>query len=457
MRKLITLVLLSAVVGVLARPMPDPSPTAQTTRPPNVLVILTDDQRREGTLAVMEELRREFRRRGTEFTQAFVTTPLCCPSRGSIWSGLYTHNHGITSNDGTEFENYPQDLTVQAYLQNAGYTTGYFGKYFNKWPLGEPPPYFDHWAINSRGSNYRFSHFNINGRVTGIDAYDTRFITDHLTEFITAAETDDERPWFAVLAPKAPHGPATPARRYDHERVERWKPSPAVFEEDRSDKHPDVQARNEPLEKAQQRRRQQLRTLLSVDDSIGQTFDLLRGLSEERETLAIFVSDNGLLWREHGIMAKSQPFMPSIQVPLFVRGPGVEQGAVDESLVANIDLAPTILEAAGIVPSEPMDGRSLFSSEERERLLLEYYRSPDFPHTGKWAATLTPEYQYVEYYDDADPQNAVPTFREYYDLVEDPWQLENLFGDLDITNDPNPVLLHQQLQEDRTCRGESCP
>src|SRR3990170_4877751 len=107
MRKLISLVLLAAVVGVLARPMPDPSATAQTTRPPNVLIILTDDQRRDGTLAVMEELRREFGNRGTEFARAFATTPLCCPSRGSIWSGLYTHNHGITSNDGTEFENYP--------------------------------------------------------------------------------------------------------------------------------------------------------------------------------------------------------------------------------------------------------------------------------------------------------------------------------------------------------------
>jgi arylsulfatase A-like enzyme len=230
-----------------------------------------------------------------------------------------------------------------------------------------------------------------------------------------------------------------------------------VFEEDRTDKHPDVQARDEPIERAYRKRKRQLRTLMSVDDSIAETFALLDELEERRNTLAIFMSDNGVLWREHGIMAKSQPFTPSIQLPLFVRGPGIEGGVIDDRLVANIDIAPTILEVVGLTPDEAMDGSSLLAGEERDRLLIEYFRSADFEHTGKWASTLTTTYQYTEYYEDPDPQNTLPTFREYYDMVADPWQLENLFADLDPTNDPDPLTLHTQLRNDRTCRGNACP
>ncbi|MGH2807834.1 MAG: sulfatase family protein [Actinomycetota bacterium] len=455
MRKLTVAIAVLAITTTVAGPGPSaPRAKAQAAVPPNVLIIMTDDQRRAGTLEIMDSLRRIFGDDGTIFSNAHVTTPLCCPSRASIFSGLYAHNHGIRSNDGANFDTYPHAQTVQAYLQRAGYVTGYFGKFFNRWPIEQAPPYFDRWAINSRGVNYRLAQFNVDGTLTTVTRYDTTYITDMLHGFLQETETDDARPWFAVLAPKAPHAPSTAQVRYEATRVGTWDGNAAVWEEDRTDKHPSVQASDVSIWRAQRVRRAHLRTLLSVDDSIEETFALLDELGEKRDTLAIYLSDNGFLWREHGVIAKRQPFIPASRVPLFVRGPHFERGVRDTSLVANIDLAPTILEAAGLLPDEPMDGRSLLSGEIHERLLLEYWLGNDASRFPEWAALLTEGYQYTEYY---DAGNAIPTFREYYDLVADPWQLENLLGDGDVTNDPDWLLLSQQLREDRSCRGSDCP
>jgi arylsulfatase A-like enzyme len=168
--------------------------------------------------------------------------------------------------------------------------------------------------------------------------------------------------------------------------------------------------------------------------------------------LAFFLSDNGFMWAEHGLFSKRYPYLPSIEIPLMMRWPGrVEAGSVDRNLVATIDIAATIMEAAGITPDPeyPVDGRSLLGEPRRNRLLLEFEREKGI---WTWASTITHDYQYTEYYDDGSIRA-----REYYGLRRDPWQLRNLYGDQHRRNDPPTAGLRRRLAEDRNCSGSGCP
>lgn len=417
------------------------------------MIILTDDQRATDTLHHMSKIERLFGRQGTTFSNTYATTPLCCPSRSSIMTGLYAHNHGVSTNNGDGLDTFPQEQTIQAYLQSAGYRTGLFGKYLNKWPINVQPPFFDNWTIYSRGTPYYVGLYNVDGSVRVVTHYSTWYLTHRLKQFVKSSESNDDQPWFTILATSAVHGPAVPARRYRNKHVPRWPGNPAVSEEDRTDKPPVVQARDRTIKQGRRIRKAQLRTLYSVDDATAGIFRQLRRLGEDDNTLAFYLSDNGEMWAEHGIVGKTYPYLQSIQIPLMVRWPDrIAGGTVDGRLAANIDLAPTIAEAAGIVPGAPMDGRSLLALDNRDHLLLEYWRSVPFP-TPDWASLLTHEDQFTEYYDD----NGVVSFTEHYNLVNDPWQLQNTYTDLDPLNDPNIATEHQQLQSDRTCSPGNCP
>jgi arylsulfatase A-like enzyme len=225
-------------------------------------------------------------------------------------------------------------------------------------------------------------------------------------------------------------------------------------EKDRSDKPPDVRANHASLGIVRENRRNQLRSLMSVDDMVDAVCRLLDKLGELDDTLAIFMSDNGFMWGEHGLTQKIRPYASSAQVPFFVRWPGsVAAGGVEHRLVANIDIAPTVLDAAGVKPDHVFDGRSLLSGG-RDRVLLEQWKRPDRT-VPDWAATRSTGYLYVEYY---APDRLVPVYREYYDLVADPWELRNLLGDTDPTNDPpDAAELSLQLHEDVVCAGAAGP
>jgi arylsulfatase A-like enzyme len=423
--------------------------------PPNVLVIVTDDQR-TGTLEVMPETKHRFVEQGVRFPNAFATTPLCCPSRASIFTGRYAHNHGVVTNEGASGLDHAS--TIQRYLQDAGYLTAIVGKFLNGWDPGETPPFWDRWAIQSHpplGSGYFGSTFGVDGSLVEIPGYSTGFVARHSEQLLAEFEDqDDDAPWFMYVAPFAPHPPSTPARRYEDAPTPPWISTPATEEEDRTDKPQYVQESTVAPELIAERRELQLRTLLSVDDLVRRIMSTLRDLGERGHTLAFYVSDNGFLWGEHGLKAKSNPYEQSVRIPFFLRWPGeVEGGAKDTRPVATVDLAPTILDAAGIPHPSSLDGRSIFEQEGRERMHLEYWRQGQAP-APTWASTWTPEWQYVEYFDDA---NEV-TYREYYDLRSDPWQLHNLLGDADPSNDPAGIdALAAQLAADRECVGAQGP
>ena len=415
---------------------------ANADRRPNVLIIVTDDQR--GGLHVMDDTMRWFGQGGTRYTNAYVTTPTCCPSRASILTGRYVHNHKV--NNEVKATVLDQATTINYYLNNAGYHTALFGKYLNSWPLDAPPPNWDEFAYfkNSNLAAYNGQDWNVDGTVTNTGKYATHYMGDRAEALIRSSSA---QPWLLYLATPNPHGPFVAEAQYARADVGPFESNPAIEETDRSDKP--LFVRNSSFTNGADVAKKQLRTLLSVDDLVQRVFVALRDTAHLNNTLALFISDNGRLWGEHMRCCKSVPYLQSIQVPMFARWPGhFPTGNLDGRIVANIDIVPTVLEAAGVnAANAPLDGRSLLLAGSRTRLLTEFFKSKgDAP---PWASTLTPSYQYTEY---------ATGEREYYDLVDDPWQLTNLLGDQDPNNDPpNLSQLSSKLASDKQCIGESCP
>jgi arylsulfatase A-like enzyme len=419
---------------------------------PNVLVIVTDDARAE-TLAAMPRTRRWLGDGGVTFTQGFATTPSCCPSRASIFSGRYVHNHGVLGQRlGDRLD---QGTTLARYLSDAGYATAMAGKFLNRWPLRRPPPHYDHYALANGG--YHDQLWAVDGTVRRVPTYSTTFIGDRALDWLAALERDDARPWFAYLATFAPHDPRVPEPRYaraSFPALDRTGPA-AVPPVDGKPRY----LRDRPsvdLAEAARVRTGQLRTLLSVDDLVDRVLRRLAGLGELDHTLVFFLSDNGYAWGEHRHIGKFVPYTESIRVPFLVRWPGrLPAGTVDDRLVATVDIKPTVLEAAGIAPDpgDVVDGRSLLDGRRRERLLAEYWRDQaNAPGIRGWAALRTATWQYIENYD----QPGGGTFREFYDLTHDPGMQRNLLADDDSGNDP-PVSLAAELAAARACAGAGCP
>ncbi len=286
--------------------------------------------------------------------------------------------------------------------------------------------------------------------------YQTDVMGDFAVDSLDAWEAQDATPWYLYLAPKSPHEPYTPEAVHANDPVPPWTGPPSLFEADRSDKPPWVRSATFTPADANSVRLAQQRTLMSVDDMVDRIMTRLTALGETN-TLAMFVSDNGYFWGEHGLVGlKRLPYLESVEVPFYLRWPGhVAAGGVDPRLVAGLDMAPTFMDAAGIpIPANhPMDGASLLSPFTRARMHLEYYRSADAPKWPSWASTLTPTSQYIEWYDD---DLTTVSYREYYDLANDPWQLTNLLNDGNPGNDPPVAQLAAILAADRVCAGASC-
>ena len=452
MRRILALASCLALISIFGWPANPETSRAAHARRPNVLVIVTDDPRAFGTLKVMSSLQERIVQEGTRFRRAYATTPQCCPARASLMTGQYAHNHGVGNN--AEGDNLDHASTIQRHLSRAGYRTGLVGKYINEWPLSIEPPYFDDFSLFSRG--YYDSRWNINGSVRIVHRYSTRFVSSRARQFIQEAEATDTQPWYLYITPWAPHEEAIPEDHYRGRDVGELEKNPAMLETDCSDKLPRVDCEVSTTF-VERKRRRMLRTLLSIDDLIESTYKTLDAKGELDQTLVVFMSDNGYLWGEHGSIGKRTPFIGGIEIPMVMSWPGhIKAGVVDQRLVANIDVAPTIYDAADVVPEITVDGHSLLDETwERDRLLLEYERFNGWPD---WASTLTTDYQFTEYYKDST--STAPVFTELYRLDEDPWELDNVLRDLDPENDPRPDVLLQmreQLAADRRCAGESCP
>ncbi len=340
---------------------------------PNVLLIVSDDQRTD-TLGMMPAVDRWFTQAGTTFTNAFATTPLCCPSRASLLTGAYTHNHGVDDNAGGEDVVTIQDSMIQGSLADLGYRTGMFGKFLNGFPNDVNPSSMDRWAITPRLS-YSGAVWNVDGSQQVVQQNSTSFIGDQVLGFLDESEASDATPWFAYVGFMAPHMPATVEPRYDNAPLPPFEWPPGARERDRTDKPTWV--RQHPMatmDEIQATREPQLRSLIALDDQVARVMDRLDALGETDDTLAIFLSDNGVLWGEHGRFGKIVPYEPSIRVPLAMAWPGhLASSAIDTRLVGLLDVATTIASATGATPRIVQDGIDLLDpTANRSRILLEF-------------------------------------------------------------------------------------
>ena len=396
---------------------------------PNVLIVVSDDERIESEAG--RPFVHNWFKGGTTFTRAFATTPQCCPSRASILTGQYAHNHDIHRK--RDAEGITGTHTLPYHLKKAGYETGFAGKYLNGWPDKRKPPYFDRWAL---GVGYNDRPFVVQGK-TQRAKYGPSFVFNLGERYIQNwDDTDDDKPWFLMLAPSTPHDPYQAQAKYDEETFD-WRGNPAASEEDRTDKPPYVRRKSFSEGYGEALRESQLRTLRSLDDAFELLVKRLTDTDELRNTIVVYVSDNGFMWAEHGLEGKGVPYLPSVRVPMYVRGPGIAKGRNDE-LVANIDIAPTIYAMLGIKTGYALDGRDLRTSKRTE-LLLEFEGGGSIP---KWWSLVTKRWQYIRY---------GSGLREFYDLAKDPFELDN---------EPDRVLIEMEvaLSEAETCAGaKRCP
>lgn len=443
----------------------EPVERAQKEEPaagkPNIVLVMTDDQDVRST-EHMPHLQALLEERGTTFQNAFVTNALCCPSRVTILTGEYSHNHGVVTNEwpGGGFRKFRESgvegSTVATRLQSAGYTTAYFGKYLNGYNSRYVPPGWDEWRAVA--GNYRSNFLSENGEIRRYDpekTHDTDVLTAKALRFVDDA-SKREAPFFAVVAPRAPHHPAIPAPRHRGEFEDEALPRPPAFdEEDVSEKPAWIRDRPrlsrptiEYLEGLHQKR---LESLQSVDEIFPRLVETLRENGKLHETYVIFTSDNGYHMGHHRLAAgKWTAYEESIRVPLIVRGPEVPEGEEVEEMVLNNDFAPTFADLAGIEDLTSADGSSLVPLLEetppenwRTAFLVEESRKA-VSRRPALAAVRTTSSMYVEY---------ASGEREFYDLQRDPHQLENRYRKAD------PDLLRRlqnRLQDLRSCEGESC-
>lgn len=423
--------------------------------PPNIVIVNTDDQRPD-TLAYLPRITSLLVNQGTTFTDAYTTTPACCPSRATLMSGRYVHNNGQfqQQNVGVDLT-----LTVQRYLQQAGYLTGHAGKYIHWWELADGvAPYWDRWTYFKGG--YNDVMMNFDGQTRRSSGYSTTIVFDKAIEYLDDFETrDDAAPWYLSLAPIAPHDPSIPEPKYANAPVPAQVPTPETNETDRSDKPLWVRNNNVTVASIAPTRTAMIRTLYTVDDQVGRLIDYLVAHGEMSNTLFVFTSDNGTQWAEHGLQSKFLPYPDSIGIPLVIRWDGkVAAGATDDRKVAQLDVTATVLAAAGVPPTSllvPIDGHDLRTDYRRQIGLAEYWQDDNNNKViPNWATITTDTFQYTEYYEPEAPDTV--TYREYYDLVADPHQLTNLFGDSNPANDPAIAPLHSQLVAQKTCAATSC-
>jgi len=421
--------------------------------PPHVVLVLADDQRAD-TLQVMPAVERELVARGVRFPETFATTPVCCPSRASILSGLYAHNHGtktLSPPDGGALAFLGADRsTIATWLAAAGYRTGHFGKYLNGYHrLGPPerarwyvPPGWQRWLAFRVPGYYDYQLVDEAAQLASHGDAAGDYSTDVLAAAARAwieRALDEHRPVLVHFAPFAPHvisalGPfAKPAPRHRELDVqgEAWEPA-AWDEGDVGDKPAWIRA-IAPLTPFRQvvlrgSRESALRSLRAIDEAVESLLGVLRARDAERDTLVIYTSDNGLAWGEHRLfLAKLCPYEECIRVPLVLRYPPLTpEGAALPALVENVDLAPTLAALAGVLRPGPVDGRDLVplvagtAPAWRDDVLLEGWALRARDRNG-FIGVRTPRWKLVRYTATGEV--------ELYDLERDPHELASLAAD----------------------------
>ena len=471
-----------AAIACLCRP----SVAAPATRP-NILFIFSDDHAQHAISAYGSQVNHtphldRLASAGARFTNAFVTNSICTPSRATLLTGQYSHRNGVpvfNRFDGTRD-------TVAKQLQAGGYHTGMIGK----WHLGGDPTGFDRWIVLPGQGAYQNPQFLVPGGMLTIEGHATDITGDLGIAFLESRPAD--RPFFLMLHHKAPHREWTPDDRNRRRFAEAVIPEPATLWDDYATRPAALPAneqtiardltrrdlkleppgdlagstRNEwlaskPTEvtvdgrvlagrdlvkwKYQRFMRDYLACVQGVDDSIGKLLDHLDRIGLAKNTIVIYSSDNGWYMGDHGLYDKRFMYEPGLRVPLIARGPGIRSGIAPEQLVANIDLAPTFLDLAGVSIPATMQGRSLAPllrgeapADWRGSIYYRYYHAPGHHNTHAHYGVRTATHKLIHYW----KQDAW----ELFDLERDPSELHNLLHDLTEATRPDVVKTHAFLK-----------
>jgi N-acetylglucosamine-6-sulfatase len=464
--------------------------TEATADKPNIIFVLADDLD-FASAQKMPNLRSLLAEEGVTFEGAFASYPICCPARATILTGLYSHNHNVKGNKRPAggFEKFVseghEERTIAARLQEEGYRTALIDKYLNGYGTSDPSyvaPGWDEWYAKPGRFEYYDYELNVNGELVSYGSEEEDYLTDvlseHANDFVRRAAAEDE-PFFAYVAPTAPHSPATPAERHEGVFSDEEAPRPPSFgEEDVSDKPAWVQDL-EPVSEREasridERYRERLESMLAVDEMVASLVKELEAVGELDNTYIFFTSDNGFHLGTHRLgHGKKTPYEEAVHVPLFVRGPEIPAGTKMEDLVLDTDLAPTLAELGGLEGFEA-DGRSLLplmrgeDPSWRSAVLLEAFldgrsaragedeQAEDEKVAGKdrgegsrtdqtaFTAVRTKTHKYVEH------ENGE---KELYDLEADPYELDSIHE----SADPSLIEdLKTRLEALRDCEGDGC-
>jgi len=424
---------------------------------PNVLFILTDDQRFDCLgcaprpyLGIQTPNLDRIAREGAYFSNAFCTTSLCSPSRASMLSGLYAHSHKIINN----FTDYPRDLpSYPARLKAMGYTTAYIGKFHMGEQDDSPRPGFDYWASHGGQGAYPETTWNINGTRELKKRYYTQVVTELATNWLRGQTGD--KPFCMIMGHKAPHGPFVPEPKYQHtydgvpinypDSAFSLEDKPAWIKERLDTWHgiygPLYGFRKEFPDRSKEGVkvfgdfvRSYVGTINSIDDSVGAVYRALADTGRLDDTIIIFTSDNPFLLGEHGMIDKRTMHEESIRIPLLMRYPeAIRPGTVVDEMALTVDLAPTILDLCDAEPLRGIHGRSMTgllagkTAGWRQSWFYEYNYEKQFPYTPNVRGVRTKDWKYVHYpHGDGGPDRHKA---ELYDLKNDPRELRNLIDD----------------------------
>jgi N-acetylglucosamine-6-sulfatase len=482
--------------GVEVPPPPKDAPQ------PNIIVVMTDDQT-QADIRVMPRVRALIGDEGTTFVNSYVTWPLCCPSRSTAFTGQYAHNHHVLSNhkdQGGGVTAFDARETAAVWLSRLGYKSILIGKYLNGYgadtPADVPPGWGEWYATVATYLMWGYS-LNENGHIVGYGQPDQEDPALYQTDVLRAKAVDaihrnahTGKPLYMHLAFVAPHregglspeqtrNSPRPAPRHKGLYASEPLPQPASFDEaDMTDKPSFMQSyaplTADDIDSATTFYRNRLESLQSVDEAVGAIDAALAAENISDNTFLIFTSDNGVFFGEHRVPeGKNLMYDPASRVPLLIRGPGIPARAVSSELVANVDLAPTLVDMSGATPGLAMDGRSLLSYARNPGLhsarpllfdapagqppdpgagtdeppALGTHRPkparPDFPPL---AGLRTPRYVYVEWGTTGES--------ELYDMDLDPDQLQSRHADTHYA--AIVQALHADLSARKACVGEPC-
>ena len=347
---------------------------------PNIILFLTDDQRQDslGLMPAVQDLQAQ----GVTFQNSFVTTPLCCPSRASLLTGQYAHNHGIFKNfadEGGGFPNFDDDETLAVWLDEAGYETALIGKYLNDYDAASLviPQGWDHWVGQDDNGQYGYE-LNVNGVLethgSSEEDYSPHVLTDYALDFLEATEG----PFFMVFSITVPHAPADPPPGSTCVWTNVWERRDCSLE--------------------------------AADAALAELMT-----AAPADTIFVYTSDNGFIDHEHGRnRGKNCPYDECLRVPLVLRYPGVVPGSISTKFALNLDLTATIVSWASAIPGHTLNGQSLITAT-REQFMFEMEQEGAVQ--GRIEGARWRKWKYIVWPNGAE---------ELFNMQRDPGELKNI-------------------------------